>query len=86
MRIALLVRDAEKKASIRWQETRRQFQFQFQYLCISRVHLFYDIQWERIHGIPFTKNENLLFTMSGRKHQIRNNKIQKNIDKTTLTV
>jgi len=30
--------------------------------------------------------EKLLFTISGRKHQIRNNKIQMNIDKTTLTV
>ena len=29
--------------------------------------------------------ENLLFTIPGRKHQIRNNKIQMNIDKTTLT-
>jgi len=32
---------------------RRQFQFQFQYLFIWRVHLFYDIQWKRIRGIPF---------------------------------
>jgi len=32
---------------------RSQFQFQFQYLCISRVHLFYYIQWKRIRGIPF---------------------------------
>jgi len=30
--------------------------------------------------------ENLLFTISGRQHQIRNNRIQMNIDKTTLTV
>ena len=28
-------------------------QFQFQYLFIWRVHLFYDIQWKRICGIPF---------------------------------
>jgi len=28
-------------------------QFQFQYLCISCVHLFYDMQWKRIRGIPF---------------------------------
>ena len=28
-------------------------QFQFQYLFISRVHLFYDIQWKRIRVIPF---------------------------------
>jgi len=28
-------------------------QFQFQYLFISRVHLFYHIQWKRIRGIPF---------------------------------
>jgi len=32
---------------------RRQFQFQFQYLFISRVHLFYDVQWKRISGFPF---------------------------------
>jgi len=31
-------------------------------------------------------NENLLFTISGRKHQIRNNKVQMNIDKTTLSM
>jgi len=30
--------------------------------------------------------ENLLFTIYGRQHQIRNNRIQKNIDKTTHTV
>jgi len=28
-------------------------QFQFQYLFISRVHLFYDIQWKRIRSITF---------------------------------
>jgi len=73
MRIALLVRDADKKASIRWQETRRQSQFQFQYQCISRVHLFYDIQRKRIRGIPFIikshnntdkTNQNAYFTPS----------------------
>jgi len=32
---------------------RRQFQCEFQYLFISRVYLFYDIQWNRIRGIPF---------------------------------
>jgi len=52
---------------------RRQFQFQFQYLCISRMHLFYDIQWKRIRGIPFilkshnntdTTNQNAYFKPS----------------------
>ena len=44
-----------------WNKTRRPAsadstasrQFQFQYLFISRVHLFYDIQCKRIRGIPF---------------------------------
>jgi len=48
-------------------------QFQFQYLCISRVHLFHDIQWKRIRGIPFivksqnntdTTNQNTYFKPS----------------------
>ena len=34
----------------------------------------------------YQRYENLLFTISGRKHQTRNNKIQMSIDKTTLTV
>jgi len=41
----LTLAHSNKKASIRWH-----FTVQFQY---SRVHLFYDIQWKRIRGIPF---------------------------------
>ena len=35
-------------------------QFQFQNLFISRVHLFYHIQWKQICGIPFIKTPSLL--------------------------
>jgi len=45
-----------------------------------------EIAEDSLKGHSITGNENLLFTISGRKHQIRNNKIQVNIDKTTLTL